>query len=354
MSHHLCSRRALPAFSLSLGLALLAAAPPTVEAAAGEQSVRATQHFDIPAGPLAQALNTLARQGGLTLSVDPAAVAGQRVAGMQGEFAVADALDQLLAGTGLHYRFAGPRTVIVEQTAAAPQGAVLSPLRVAAGAGRGDGAEGMHGVGLSRGDIERRNPASVKELFAAESSVAVSGGPSLSQKVFVNGIDENNLAVSIDGARQNNRVFHHAGTNIIDPALLKLARVDAGVAPADAGPGALGGAIVYETVDVDDLLAPGRSLGGFVTGGFASNGETWRTGAATYGRAGSFEALGYVQRAQGDDYKDGAGDTVPGTRTDLLSLLGKLAYEQDGHRVEFSAEQLRDHAKRPFRANIGA
>lgn len=59
----------------------------------------------------------------------------------------------------------------------------------------------------------------------------------MSQKVYVHGIEETSLAVTMDGGRQNNKVFHHNGTNLIDPGLLKAVSVDAGVAPADAGPG---------------------------------------------------------------------------------------------------------------------
>ncbi|TIP52051.1 MAG: TonB-dependent receptor, partial [Mesorhizobium sp.] len=77
------------------------------------------------------------------------------------------------------------------------------------------------------------------------------------QKIYVNGVDENNLAVTVDGSRQNNKVFHHNGTYLLDPALLKAASVQAGVAPADAGPGALAGSLGFETKDAVDLLEPG-------------------------------------------------------------------------------------------------
>ena len=45
----------------------------------------------------------------------------------------------------------------------------------------------------------------------------------MSQKVYVRGVEETNLAVTIDDARQNNKIFHHNATTLIDPSLLKAA-----------------------------------------------------------------------------------------------------------------------------------
>ncbi|WP_415885681.1 TonB-dependent receptor domain-containing protein [Neptuniibacter sp. QD37_6] len=81
--------------------------------------------------------------------------------------------------------------------------------------------------------------------------------------------------------------------------------VDAGVAPADAGPGALGGSLVYETKDVSDLLEDGDNFGGSVGLEYNTNGETFDRNVALYGRSGGFEILGYVKSASGDDFEDG-------------------------------------------------
>ena len=204
-------------------------------------------------------------------------------------------------------------------------------------------------------EIETFRPQTVRDLFRREPAVSVGGTIATNQKVYVHGIEETNLAVSIDGARQNNKLFHHNATNVIDPRLLKAARVDAGVAAADAGPGALAGAIAYETVDVDDLLRDGRNWGGFVEGGFQTNGDTFSTLGAGYARSNGFEVLGFLNRVDGDDYEDGDGRTVTGTGAGLVSGLGKVAYEGlSGDRFEFSYERVTDDGVRPYRANIGS
>lgn len=208
-------------------------------------------------------------------------------------------------------------------------------------------------LAASEPQIEDARTGTLEDVFRAEPSVSVGGGIAIAERVFVNGIDEQQLAVSVDGAVQNNRMFHHTGTNIIDPLLLKAARVDPGVAPADAGFGALAGSIAYETKSALDMLEDGRDFGGQVTTGYASNGNT-ATGALTlYGRQGPVDALAYAKRATGNDYEDGDGNTVPYTGADMNSHALKLGAQIGDWRAELGALSFTDDALRPYRANLG-
>lgn len=214
-------------------------------------------------------------------------------------------------------------------------------------------ADRENSIYISREDLERANPQTLRDVFSGDASVSVGGAIGPAQKVYVNSIDELNLAVTVDGVLQNNRVFHHNATNYIDPTLLKAVRVDPGVAPADAGPGALGGSIVYETIDVGDLLDNGRNFGGFATVSYDTNSETFTESGAAYGRQNGFELLGYIKYANGDDYTSGNGMVIGGTAVDFLSYLGKAAYQShDGHRIEFKGQQVQDDSLRPDKANI--
>lgn len=62
------------------------------------------RHYNIPAGPLAQALTHFARSAGVTLSFTPERVQGRTSAGVSGRYTVASALAALLAGSGLQAR----------------------------------------------------------------------------------------------------------------------------------------------------------------------------------------------------------------------------------------------------------
>ncbi len=230
-------------------------------------------------------------------------------------------------------------------------GATLLPrLDVGAGA---ENSAGVPVIAVTREDLERLQPSDIQEVFAGEPGVAVGGAIASTQKIYINGVDETNLAVTVDGSRQNNKVFHHNGTYLLDPALLKAVTVQPAVAPADAGPAALSGSIGFETVDVADLLEPDRTFGGFGSLTYDTNSQTFITGGSLYAMHEGFEVLGFINYANGDNYTAGNGQEMLGSSANLLSGLGKVAYESlDGHRFELSHEQIRDDAPRPYRANF--
>lgn len=230
----------------------------------------------------------------------------------------------------------------------------LDPIIVEQRDPLGATADSATSVYVADAELERATMGDLKDLFSGISSVSVGGAIPVAQKIFVNGIDMLNLAISVDGVSQNNRVFHHASANAFDLGLMKFVRVDPGVAPADAGPNAVAGAVVMETIDVADMLEDGDNFGGKLRLSYDDNGETFGRAVTLGARIGGFEILGYGKIMTGEDYTDGDGDTVTGTAADLQSGLVKLAYEApSGDRVEFSVQQMRDKAERNFRANFG-
>ncbi|BBK38317.1 TonB-dependent receptor [Allostella sp. ATCC 35155] len=353
-------RQGMTAAAIVVSTALGLPAMPTAlgQPTAAPLEAGAPRPFAIPPLPLADALARFGRQTGIPVSARGDLVRGLNSPGAVGTMAPEAALARLLDGTGLTFRRAADGTLLIApQPPAAGPVTVLEAVRIQ-GRSPGDphagAADRARSIEIDRADLERRNPSSLKGVFAGEASVSVGGAQPMAQKVYVQGVEETNLAVTIDGTRQTNKIFHHSTTNLIDPSLLKRVRVDPGVAPADAGPGALAGAIAYETVSAGDLLAPGRTIGGFATAGFSSNGRTFTKGGALYARENGFEGLGYVQLGNGSDYRDGNGDKVSGTGADIGAFLGKAAYESGGgHRFEVSGEQVQDEAFRRFRPNIG-
>ncbi len=200
---------------------------------------------------------------------------------------------------------------------------------------------------ITEEQVEERNPSTIKDVFAGESAITSSGGAPIAQKVFVNGIEESLLSVTIDGARQNKSAFHHTGNVLLDPALLKSVEVSAGLAPADQGPGAVAGSIRYTTKDARDLLEEGETFGGMLTSSYGSNGQGWRNTLTLFGQSGGFEYMLSGTRAIGNDYKDGSGATVVGTEADLKDFIAKFAYTTDnGKRLSFSASETTDQGLR--------
>lgn len=233
-------------------------------------------------------------------------------------------------------------------TVAGAQDAVeLDTIRVESDAAQ----EVLGNIEITEDELADRNPQSMADVFAGETEVTASGGAAMAQKVFVHGIEESLLNVTIDGARQNKAAFHHAGNVLIDPALLKRVEVSSGLAPADEGPGALAGSIAYETKDARDLLEPGDSFGGQATLAFSDNGNTFRRGLTIYGMQGGFEYLLSGTKTTGDDYQDGSGSTLVGTGAALDNYVAKLAFTSDsGKRIEFSADYTQDAGARAGQA----
>lgn len=204
---------------------------------------------------------------------------------------------------------------------------------------------------ITQEDLDDRNAQTMADVFAGETEVTASGGPPIAQKVFVHGIEESLLNVTIDGARQNKSAFHHAGNVLIDPSLLKQVKITSGLAPADQGPGALAGSIAYETKDARDLLEPGDAFGGQASLGFNSNGNTFHRSVTIFGMQDGFEYLLSGTQASGENYKDGSGKTLLGTSAGLSNLVGKVAFTSDtGKRLEFSADFTEDAGPRAGQA----
>ncbi|MDO9418128.1 TonB-dependent receptor [Pararhizobium sp.] len=323
--------------------------------------VIAARTFDIPAQPLDAALNAFGRQSGLQVTLAAETSEGVRSNAVSGSLTPQQALDQLLAGTGISHRLTADGTAVISSPqvsnmsvgAINPDGTTVLQTITTRGSGKAIGQGDVGEINITAKDLERKNPQNIADVFRGEAGIQVGSSLPMSQKVYVHGVEETNLAVTIDGSRQNNKVFHHNATTLIDPGLLKAVSVDAGVATADAGPGALAGSIVYETKDVGDLLE-GDGIGGFVTSSYNTNSKTFTNGVSVYGKQDGLEALGYLNFGRGDEFKAGNGQIVGGTSTDILSGLGKVAYEFDsGDRFELSHEQLHDAAPRPFRANAG-
>ncbi|MBD0415406.1 TonB-dependent receptor [Oryzicola mucosus] len=321
----------------------------------------ATRSFNIPAQPLDTALNVFGRQSGLQVSLAASTSRGVTARPVSGSLTPQQALSQLLSGTGIPFRISNGTAIVGEAGGSAAVGGggvaadgsiVLDTITIE---GQGIGQGGVAETVIGPQQLERINPTDLGDVFREQPGVQVGSSLPASQKVYVNGIEETNLAVSIDGSRQNNKVFHHNATNVIDPALLRAVAVDAGVAPADAGPGALAGSIAYETKNAHDLLLDGKSIGALVSSTYNFNSNTVTTGLAAYGVHNGLEILGYLNFGKGDNFTAGNGNEVDGTGTDLISGLGKIAYEfESGDRFELSHDRVLDDAERPFRANAGA
>lgn len=125
----LCQRARLSPLALAIPLAF-----------AGAMSAALPQHarahaaaglsFDIPAGPLADALNRFALQAGVSIVVDAARIQGLRAPALQGRMGVEEGFGRLLHGSGYQIARSGAGYLLV----AAPAAGGAAPAAPQAGA----------------------------------------------------------------------------------------------------------------------------------------------------------------------------------------------------------------------------
>ena len=108
--------------------------------------------------------------------------------------------------------------------------------------------------------------------------VYVGGTNGMNQKIYMRGVSDRGLNITIDGAKQNGNTFHHNADLLIDPDLIKAVEVEVGAKSVVNGSGALGGSVAFKTVDAKDLLEDGEVVGAKIRTGYASNNEEFSQG----------------------------------------------------------------------------
>ncbi|SET46553.1 TonB-dependent receptor [Paracoccus homiensis] len=231
-----------------------------------------------------------------------------------------------------------------------PGTVVLDPITLVSDGQESTEATG--GVTLTQADLQALKPADVSELFSRDSAVNVAAGTGPAKRIYVLGLEQSNLAVTVDGVPQFKDSWHHGGSSFVDPAFLKRVEVEAGAAGADAGFAAAAGAVRYETLGARELLTDGRTQGGRASLSYGSNGRGVTASLAGYGVYDGFDWFAMVNTAQGDNYDDGDGNEIPGSEASNVTGIVKLGYEFEGHRVELAYEHSEDDADRPVRMNM--
>ncbi|MDH6229632.1 hemoglobin/transferrin/lactoferrin receptor protein [Mesorhizobium soli] len=164
-------------------------------------------------------------------------------------------------------------------------------------------------------------------LFGVPGVAAQSDANRTASSINIRGLqDFGRVAVIVDGARQNFQRSGHGTQSMfwLDPELVKQVDVIRGPVANTYGSGAIGGVVFYETKDAEDFLRDGETWAGSVSGIYETNGHGWTTSATgAYRFNDAFDVLGNIVYRDYGSYKDGGGDTVPGTGFDVLNGMLK-------------------------------
>lgn len=234
------------------------------------------------------------------------------------------------------------------QTAVAPADTTLAPVTVKA-------RPVEDGDVISAKALADAQAKDAREALQSVPGISVGGGGNaIAQKVYVRGLEDTLLGITLDGAPQGGYLYHHQGRLLIDPGLLKSVQVQKGVASASAGPGTLAGALNFTTLDAADLLVAGQNLGGRVgLGGFSNKG--WKASLSGYGQSADkvFDGLVSVARQDIDEYQDGQGQQVIHSGSTQDSALAKLNWRPaPGHQFSLGLNHFNDEGVRFLRPNM--
>lgn len=175
--------------------------------------------------------------------------------------------------------------------------------------------------------LEKYQANDLADIFRQTPSVTVGGSLGIAQKVYVRGLEDSMVNVTVDGAPQTSTLFHHIGRVSIEPELLQSVEVQAGTGEATAGTGAVGGAIRFKTKSADDLLNKDEQFGGMAKLSYFSN-SGHKESLSLYGKA--TEKVGilasFVNVSQ-DNMEDGDGEEIPGSAADQALAFVKINAE---------------------------
>lgn len=201
--------------------------------------------------------------------------------------------------------------------------------------------------------LDVKQATDFQELIGDAPGLTIEGGPrGMAQEPNIRGFQNDQVVLRLDGGRFNFDQAHR-GRFFIDPDLVQRVEIIRGGGSTLYGSGALGGVIALETRDVDDILAPGDTLGARLLGGYASNGQIGQASATVVGRSGRFDALGYLGwQPMGEDLVDGAGNRIEASALDIMNGLVKFGFEPSAaSRFELSGSLYKDEGTVPVNGN---
>ena len=291
--------------------------------------------LDLPAQPLDQALTSFADQAGLHLLYTTGDAAGVASPAMHGSYSVEQALQQLLAGSGMSWHFSDARTVTLRKAQAAPQAVNLKPIEVS--------------VASRTSTAISEIPGTVWVVDQQQLREQIDSGVSLKEAIgkLVPGLDlapegrtnygqnmrGRNVLVMIDGVSQNSSRGLSRQFDSISPFNVERVEVLSG-ASAIYGGGATGGIINIVTKKGEPGPARFETQLGASSGFNNSDDLATRFAQSISGGNERVNTRLGISGEQNEAFYDGAGDQIfiDNTQTDLqynrtIDVLGTLGMQ---------------------------
>ena len=340
------------------GLMLMMTGMPTPSVAQAQQQAT-LRSFNIPSQPLAGAISAFGRQSGLQVTVAADIADGLRSTAVQGQLSPGQALERMLAGTGLPYRISEDGTAVIGRTQPAStdlpgEGATVLDTIVIVNRGDRSASSGSGYQGtpdwvyqepaavsvISREAIQNSPSRNARDMLDNVAGVYANRSEAQNPGIAVNirGLqDQDRIAMMVDGARQSfQRAGHGASQRTyVETAFIRGIDVEKSGTAGVGSLGALGGSVNFRTLIADDLIEPDRDWGIELNGTTGTNGYNFDGSAAGAIRlSDSFSLLGGVSHRNMGAYEVGkngdldlgttySGDTMLFSGQEVLSTILK-------------------------------
>lgn len=318
---------------LLVSVALVALATPLAAAEQGKHS------FDVPAQGLSTALESFASQSGLQLLYQAELVAGLKAELLRGDYVPEQALTILLKGSGLEAKPTGPGSYSLVK-AERPTVTRLDTITVTATrTPRKTFDLPVSATTVTRDQIEESQANDLGSIMRQIPGVTLDGTPRESgQLPAIRGAYGPDIIMRVDDARRS----LDTSVGILTPLMLDhnfIKQVDVVRGPSSAlhGSGGIGGVMAFQTIDADDIVAPGNIVGArSKTGWRSGNGSLSEnlTGAAKYANA-SILASGTLSNAHNINSGAGIENTQKRTSENGLFKLGYAPNDLNDFKVSY-------------------
>ncbi|MGZ4957030.1 MAG: TonB-dependent receptor plug domain-containing protein [Methylobacter sp.] len=252
--------RTLPKLITTLPLAMV------MGSAVAEES---TFNLNIPAQPLAAAIEAVSKQTGLQPFYADGALVGKKSSALKGNFSKREAMEKLLAQSGLDYTFTGDNTVAVKavtdksgQKSAkkTEDPLVLDTLTIKAQKSNVDQPFGTY-LDPSKIALARTATSDTAQMLKDTPGISFSGGGGISSRPIIHGMADDRLRVQVDGMNLISACANHMNPALsyVAPSSVLSAQVLAGITPVSMGGDSIGGTIRVNSADpefAEDGKAP--------------------------------------------------------------------------------------------------
>jgi len=209
-------------------------------------------------------------------------------------------------------------------------------------------------INLGKDSIETKQADHLSDLLRDIPGVDVGGTHSINNRINIRGLQDDDLDITIDGAKvQNANMFHHIGNMLINPDILKKASIQVGTNSVING--SLGGSVAFETKDGKDMLIDGQNIGARVSTTYNSN-KSLSGSLSTYGKATEdLSFLLYHNYVKRGNWEYPGGEETFGFKGKNHNTLVKASYDiNDNQSISLAYDRLSDEGDYLPRPNFSA